>query len=81
MLQCSMIRRGRPQSHGALSQAIEHMSVELASLARGPVEAVIRQFVEDVVAPQYNFTKGCMERLIVDGARFSELGSRRRSTR
>jgi hypothetical protein len=69
-------------SNAALSQALERMSLELVSLARAAVESaaatgagmVDAKSLEDVVALQYGFTKGCVERLIVGGARLSELG-------
>ena len=68
--------------NAALSQALERMSLELVSLARAAVEAaaatgagmVDAKSLEDVVALQYGFTKGYVERLIVGGARLSELG-------
>ena len=69
-------------ANAALSQALERMSLELVSLARAAVESaaatgagmVDAKSLEDVVALQYDFTKGCVERLIVGGARLSELG-------
>jgi len=69
-------------ANAALSQALERMSLELVSLARAAVESaaeagagmVDAKSLEDVVALQYDFTKGCLERLIVGGARLSELG-------
>ena len=71
-------------ANAAMSQAMEHMSLELVSLARAAVESaaatgarlVDATSLEDVVALQYDFTKGCVERLIVGGARLSELGLR-----
>jgi len=68
----------------ALSEALERMSLELVGLARGAIESaaavgagmVDAKSLEDVVALQYDFSKGCMERLIVGGARLSELGLR-----
>jgi len=69
-------------ANAALSQALERMSLELVSLARAAVESaaatgagmVDAKSLEDVVALQYDFAKGCVERLIVGGARLSELG-------
>ncbi len=69
-------------ANAALSQALERMSLELVSLARAAVESaattgagmVDAKSLEDVIALQYDFTKGCVERLIVGGARLSELG-------
>ncbi len=66
-------------ANAALSQAMERMSLELVSLTRAAVESaaatgagmVDAKSLEDVVALQYDFTKGCMERLIVGGARLS----------
>ena len=66
----------------ALSQALERMSLEVVSLARAAVESaaaagagiVDAKSLDDVVALQYEFTKGCVERLIVAGVRLSELG-------
>ncbi|HXP77304.1 MAG TPA: phasin family protein [Stellaceae bacterium] len=71
-------------ANAALSEALERMSLELVSLARAAVESaaatsaglVDAKSLEDVVALQYDFTKGCVERLIVGGARLSELGLR-----
>ncbi len=69
-------------ANATLSQALERMSLELVSLARAAVESaaatgagmVDAKSLEDVVALQYDFAKGCVERLIVGGARLSELG-------
>jgi hypothetical protein len=69
-------------ANAALTQALERMSLEFVSLARAAVESaaatgaglVDAKSFEDVVALQYDFTKGCVERLIVGGARLSELG-------
>jgi hypothetical protein len=69
-------------ANAALSQALEHMSLELVSLTRAAVESaaatgaglVDARSLEDVVALHYDFSKGCLERLIVGGARLSELG-------
>jgi hypothetical protein len=69
-------------ANAAFSQAVERMSLELVGLARGVVESaaaagasmVDAKSVDDVVALQYEFTKGCIERFIVGGARLSELG-------
>lgn len=69
-------------ANAALSQAMERMSLELVDLTRAAVESaaaagaglVDARSLEDVVALQYDFTKGCVERLIVGGARLSELG-------
>jgi phasin family protein len=69
-------------ANAALSQAMERMSLELVNLTRATVESaaatgagmVDAKSLEDVVALQYEFAKGCMERLIVGGARLSELG-------
>ena len=69
-------------ANAALSQALERIGLELVSLARAAVESaaeagagmVDAKSLEDVVALQYDFTKGCLERLIVGGARLSELG-------
>lgn len=71
-------------ANAALSEALERMSLELVSLARAAVESaaatsaglVDAKSLEDVVALQYDFTKACVERLIVGGARLSELGIR-----
>ena len=71
-------------ANAALSQAMERMSLELVGLTRAAVESaaatgaglVDARSLEDVVALQYDFTKGCVERLIVGGARLSELGLR-----
>jgi len=69
-------------ANAALSEAMERMSLELVGLTRAAVESaaatgaglVDAKSLEDVVALQYDFTKGCVERLIVGGARLSELG-------
>jgi len=69
-------------ANAALSQALERMSLELVGLTRAAVESAVAtgagmvdaKSLEDVVALQYNFTKGCVQRLIVGGARLSELG-------
>ena len=69
-------------ANAALSQALERMSLELVGLARGALESaasigagmVDAKSLDDVVALQYEFTKGCMERFIIGGARLSELG-------
>ena len=69
-------------ANAALSQAMERMSLELVSLTRAAVESaaatgagmVDAKSLEDVVALQYDFAKGCLERMIVGGARLSELG-------
>ena len=68
-------------ANAVLSQTVERMSLEVASLARAAVESateagagmVVAKSVEGVVALQYAFTKGCVERFIVGGARLSEL--------
>jgi hypothetical protein len=68
--------------NAALSQALERMTLELVSLARANVESaaatasglVDATSVEDVIALQYDFAKGYVERLIEGGARLSVLG-------
>jgi len=68
--------------NAALSQALERMSLELLGLARATVESaaataaalVDAKSLDEVVALQYDFTKGFVERLIVGGSRFSVLG-------
>jgi hypothetical protein len=70
------------ESNAALSQALERMSLEVVTLVRAAVEnaaatgarLVDAKSLEDVVTLQYDFTKGCVGRLIVSGARLSELG-------
>ena len=69
-------------ANAALSEAVERMSLEAVGLARATVESaaatgagmVDAKSLDDVVALQYEFAKGFVERLIVGGARFSELG-------
>jgi phasin family protein len=69
-------------ANAALSQALERISLELVGLARASVESaaatgaglVDAKSLEDVVALQYEFAKTCVERMIVGGARLSELG-------
>src|SRR5579872_298699 len=69
-------------ANAAFSQALERMSLEMVGLARGMVESaaaagagmVDAKSLDDVVALQYEFAKGCIERFIVGGARLSELG-------
>jgi hypothetical protein len=69
-------------ANAAFSQALERMSLEVVSLARAAVESaaaagagmVDAKSVDDVMALQYEFGKGCVERFIVGGARLSELG-------
>jgi hypothetical protein len=69
-------------ANAALSQAFERMSLEVVSLGRAAVESaaatgaamVGARSLDDVVALQYEFAKNCVERLIVSGARLSELG-------
>ena len=69
-------------ANAALSQALERMSLEWVSLGRAAVESaaaagagmVDAKSLDDVLALQYEFAKGCVERFIVGGARLSELG-------
>ena len=69
-------------ANAAFSQALERMGLELVSLGRAAVESaaaagagmVDAKSLDDVVALQYEFAKGCVERFIVVGARLSELG-------
>lgn len=69
-------------ANAAFSHALERMSLELVSLGRAAVESaaaagagmVDAKSLDDVVALQYEFAKGCVERFIVGGARLSELG-------
>jgi len=68
-------------ANAAFSQALERMSLEMVSLARASVESaaaagagmVDANSLDDVVALQYEFGKGCVERFIIGGARLSEL--------
>jgi len=68
-------------ANAAFSQALERMSLEVVSLARTAVESaaatgagmVDAKSLDDVVALQYEFGKGCVERFIAAGARLSEL--------
>ncbi len=69
-------------ANAALSQALERMSLEWVGFARAVVESaaaagagmVDAKSLDDVVALQYEFAKGCVERFIVGSARLSELG-------
>jgi len=69
-------------ANAVLSQALERVSLELVSLARAAVESaaeagagmVDAKSLEDLVTLQYDFAKTCVERLIIGGARLSELG-------
>ncbi|GEM_PF-2573852 len=69
-------------ANAALSQALERMSLEVVSLARTAVEnaaamgagMVDAKSVEDVAALHYDYAKGCVERMMLAGARLSELG-------
>ncbi|MGH7123311.1 MAG: phasin family protein [Stellaceae bacterium] len=69
-------------ANAAFSQALERMSLELVGLTRAVVESaaaagagmVDAKSLDDVVALQYEFAKGCLERFILGGARLSELG-------
>jgi hypothetical protein len=68
-------------ANAAFSQALERISLEVVSLARATVESaaaagagmVDAKSLDDVVALQYEFGKGCVQRFIVGGARLSEL--------
>jgi hypothetical protein len=69
-------------ANAAFSQALERMSLEVVGFTRAVVESaaaagagmVDAKSLDDVVALQYEFAKGCVERFIVGGARLSELG-------
>lgn len=69
-------------ANAALGQAMGRMTLELVGLNRATVESaaatgagmVDAKSLEDVMALHYDFTKGCVERLIAGGARLSELG-------
>jgi hypothetical protein len=69
-------------ANALLSAALERMSLEMVGQARAAVESaaatgagmVDAKSLDDVVALQYAFAKGCVERFMVGGARLSELG-------
>lgn len=69
-------------ANAAFSQALERMSLEVVGFTRAVVESaaavsagmVDAKCLDDVVALQYEFAKGCVDRFIVGSARLSELG-------
>jgi phasin family protein len=71
-------------ANAALSRTLERMSQELVGFARASVESaaatgaglVDARSFEDVLALQYDFAKGCADRLIAGSARLSELALR-----
>jgi len=71
-------------ANAAFSQALERMNLEVVGLARATVESaaaagagmIDAKSVDHLVALQYEFARGCVERFILGGARLSELGLR-----